>query len=117
MIDPGQTPLTKREVLTEQRYREAREQYGNGFRAGMGAEAIRELLRELNLKKLQEDLRKDYRETSGQKRVKAIKRLEVVEAFLSVRQSPGVDDSLGCARHRPRIAPDGAAGRRSLCYL
>jgi len=88
VIDPGQTPLTKREVLTEQRYREAREQYGNGFRAGMGAEAVRDLLRELNLRKLQEDLRKEYRDTSGQKRVKAIKRLEVVEAFLNSGNRP-----------------------------
>jgi DNA-directed RNA polymerase subunit beta' len=88
VIDPGQTSLTKREVLTEQRYRESREQFGNGFRAGMGAEAIRELLRDLNLKKTQEDLRKEFRETSGQKRVKAIKRLEVIEAFLNSGNRP-----------------------------
>ena len=88
VIDPGQTSLNKREVLTEQRYRESREQFGNGFRAGMGAEAIRELLRDLNLKKTQEDLRKEYRDTSGQKRVKAIKRLEVVEAFLASGNRP-----------------------------
>ena len=88
VIDPGQTSLNKREVLTEQRYRESREQFGNGFRAGMGAEAIRELLRDLNLKKTQEDLRKEFRETTGQKRVKAIKRLEVVEAFLNSGNRP-----------------------------
>ena len=88
VIDQGNTSLTKREVLTELKYREAREKYGNGFKAGMGAEAIRELLRDLNLRKLQEDLRKEFKETTGQKRIKAIKRLEVVEAFLSSGNKP-----------------------------
>jgi DNA-directed RNA polymerase subunit beta' len=88
VIDPGQSSLGKREILTEQKYRESREKYGSGFRAGMGAEAVRELLRDLNLRKLQEDLRKEYRETTGQKRIKAIKRLEVVEAFLNSGNKP-----------------------------
>jgi DNA-directed RNA polymerase subunit beta' len=88
VIDPGNTNLTKREVLSEQKYREARDKYGNNFKAGMGAEAIRELLRDLNLRKIQEDLRKEFRETSGQKRLKAIKRLEVVEAFLQSGNRP-----------------------------
>src|SRR5271165_5834795 len=88
VIDPGDTTLTKREVLSEQKYREAREKFGNRFKAGMGAEAIRELLRDLNLRKLQEDLRKEFKETSGQKRLKAIKRLEVVEAFLNSGNRP-----------------------------
>ncbi|MBD5657720.1 MAG: DNA-directed RNA polymerase subunit beta', partial [Candidatus Eremiobacteraeota bacterium] len=87
-IDPGNTSLTKREILTEQKYRESRDKYGNGFKAGMGAEAIRELLRDLNLRKLQEDLRKEFKETTGQKKVKAIKRLEVVEAFLNSGNKP-----------------------------
>ena len=88
VIEQGNTSLTKREVLTELKYREAREKYGNGFKAGMGAEAIRELLRDLNLRKLQEELRKEFKETTGQKRIKAIKRLEVVEAFLSSGNKP-----------------------------
>ena len=88
VIDPGDTTLAKREVLSEQKYREAREKFGNRFKAGMGAEAIRELLRDLNLRKLQEDLRKEFKETTGQKRLKAIKRLEVVEAFLSSGNKP-----------------------------
>ncbi len=88
VIDPGDTTLTKREVLSEQKYREAREKFGNRFKAGMGAEAIRELLRDLNLRRLQEDLRKEFKETSGQKRLKAIKRLEVVEAFLASGNRP-----------------------------
>ncbi|MGB8798462.1 MAG: DNA-directed RNA polymerase subunit beta', partial [Candidatus Aquilonibacter sp.] len=88
VIDPGDTNLTKREVLSEQKYREARDKYGNRFKAGMGAEAIRELLRDMNLKKLQEELRKEFKETSGQKRLKAIKRLEVVEAFIASGNRP-----------------------------
>ena len=88
VIDPGDTTLAKREVLSEQKYREARDKFGNRFKAGMGAEAIRELLRDLNLKRLQEDLRKDFKETSGQKRLKVIKRLEVVEAFLASGNRP-----------------------------
>src|SRR5450432_2970732 len=88
VVDQGSTTLTKREVLTEQKYRESREKWGNGFKAGMGAEAIRELLRDLNLRKLQEELRREFKETTGQKRVKAIKRLEVVEAFLASGNKP-----------------------------
>ncbi len=92
VIDPGDTTLSKREILTEQKYRESREKFGKRFKAGMGAEAIRELLRDLNLRKLQEELRREFKETTGQKRVKAIKRLEVVEAFLSIGQQARVDD-------------------------
>jgi len=88
VIDPGNTSLLKREILTEQKYRESREKFGNGFKAGMGAEAIRELLRDLPLRKLQEDLRKEFKETTGQKKIKAIKRLEVVEAFLNSGNKP-----------------------------
>ena len=89
VIDPGNaTSLAKREILTEQKYRESREKFGNAFKAGMGAEAIRELLRDMNLRKLQEDLRREFKETTGQKRVKAIKRLEVVEAFLASGNKP-----------------------------
>ncbi len=88
VIDPGTTQMQKREVLTEQKYREYRDKYGTAFKAGMGAEAVRELLRDLNLRKLQEELRKEFKETSGQKRLKAIKRLEVVEAFLNSGNKP-----------------------------
>ncbi|HTJ27575.1 MAG TPA: DNA-directed RNA polymerase subunit beta' [Candidatus Limnocylindria bacterium] len=88
VTDQGDTTLGKREILTEQKYRESREKFGTRFKAGMGAEAIRELLRDLNLKKLQEELRREFKETSGQKRIKAIKRLEVVEAFLASGNKP-----------------------------
>jgi DNA-directed RNA polymerase subunit beta' len=88
VIDAGNTQLAKREILTEQKYRESREKYGSAFKAGMGAEAIRELLRDLNTRKLQEELRREFRETTGQKRIKAIKRLEVVEAFINSGNKP-----------------------------
>jgi DNA-directed RNA polymerase subunit beta' len=88
VTDPGDTTLGKREILTEQKYRESREKFGSRFKAGMGAESIRELLRDLNLRKLQEELRREFKETTGQKRVKAIKRLEVVEAFLASGNKP-----------------------------
>jgi DNA-directed RNA polymerase subunit beta' len=88
VTDPGDTTLGKREILTEQKYRESRDKFGSRFKSGMGAESIRELLRDLNLRKLQEELRREFKETTGQKRVKAIKRLEVVEAFLASGNKP-----------------------------
>jgi len=81
VIDPGTTPLSKKQLLTEAEYRELREKYGNAFRAGMGAEAAKELLLELDLEKVSRQLRAELRDSSGQKRMKILKRLEVVEAF------------------------------------
>ena len=81
VIDPGETDLKKKELLSEREYHDALEKYGNTFRVGMGAEAIKELLEELDLEKMSEQLRSDVRTTSGQKKVRAIRRLEVVEAF------------------------------------
>ena len=81
VIDPGETPLMKKQLLTETEHREAREKYGSLFRAEMGAEAIKALLQEIDLKKLNEELRTELREVSGQRKIRAIRRLEVVEAF------------------------------------
>lgn len=81
VIDPGETPLAKQQLLTEQEYREYREKYGSAFTAGMGAESIKRLLEELDLEKLSKDLRKEIKETTGQRRVRAVRRLEVVESF------------------------------------
>ncbi len=81
VIDKGDTPLAERQLLSEMEYREAREKYRDGFRAGMGAEAIRELLTAIHLDEEYDRLREEVRSLSGQKRSKAIKRLEVVEAF------------------------------------
>ncbi|HEX3016091.1 MAG TPA: DNA-directed RNA polymerase subunit beta' [Desulfobacteria bacterium] len=81
VLDPGETPLMKKQLLTETEYREYREKYANQFDAGMGAEAIKKLLEEIELDKLNAELRKELREVTGQRRVRAIRRLEVVEAF------------------------------------
>lgn len=81
VIDPGETPLMKKQLLTETEYREYRDKYGNKFQAGMGAEAIKKLLEELDLKKLAKELRQELKEASGQRKVRAIRRLEVIEAF------------------------------------
>ena len=89
VIDPGTTTLTYKQILTDKEYREAQEQYGSkAFRAGMGAEAIRELLMQLDLPKLEKELRAEIDNASGQKRANAIKRLEVVEAFISSGNKP-----------------------------
>ena len=81
VIDPGNTPLEKKQLLTDDEYRAARERYEDDFRAGMGAEAIRELLAEIDVEKLAGELKAQLAESSGQKKVKIIKRLEVIEAF------------------------------------
>jgi len=81
VIDPGQTPLSKKQVLSEKEYRDSLEKFGPKFKAGMGAEAVKELLMELDLDKLSKELRSELTDSSGQKRVRTIKRLEVVEAF------------------------------------
>ncbi len=82
VTDPGtDTPLMKKQLLNENEYREAREKFGNTFKAGMGAEFIRILLEEIDLDKLAGELRKELREVTGQRKVRAIRRLEVVEAF------------------------------------
>ncbi len=81
VIDPGQTPLSEKQILSEREYRDSLEKFGNNFRAGMGAEAIKELLQKIDLDKLSAELREQLKDTAGQKRVRTIKRLEVVEAF------------------------------------
>jgi DNA-directed RNA polymerase subunit beta' len=81
VLDPGDTPLIKKQLLTETEYRQYLDMYGEKFRVGMGAEAVKELLQGLDLEKLDEDLRNELRDSSGQRRVRAIRRLEVVEAF------------------------------------
>lgn len=81
VVDPGETPLAKKQLLTESEFREYRDKYQGAFRAGMGAEAIKKLLEEMDLESLADDLRKEIRDTSGQRRTRAIRRLEVVEAF------------------------------------
>ena len=81
VLDPGETNLMKKQVLSEAEYQQAYETYGNAFRARMGAEAIKELLQEIDLDKEYDELRAELENASGQKRARIIKRLEVVEAF------------------------------------
>ena len=88
VLDPADTPLMKKQLLTENEYHEHREKFGDSFQVGMGAEAIKSLLEEIDLEKMNEDLRKDLREVSGQKKVRAIRRLEVVEAFRKSGNDP-----------------------------
>ena len=81
VTDPGSTPLAKQQLLTEQEYRAAREKYENDFEAGMGAEAVKKLLQELDLDKLSVELREEMDNSSGQKKLRLAKRLEIVEDF------------------------------------
>ena len=82
VIDPGNTGLTKCQLLSEVDYMEMREKYEDEFRAGMGAEAIKELLSEIDLEKLSAELKAELKDLpAGQKRIKLLKRLEIVEAF------------------------------------
>ncbi len=81
VTDPGDTPLVKKQILSEKEYRDMFERYENDFKAGMGAEAIKELLCEIDVEKLCEELRTDLANSSGQKKMRIIKRLEVAESF------------------------------------
>ncbi len=88
VIDPGKTLLEKKQLLSEKEYKEARERYGDKFVAGMGAEAVRDLLKEIDLESLAAELREELADSIGQKKIKIIKRLEVVEAFLNSNNKP-----------------------------
>ncbi|MEA4816517.1 MAG: DNA-directed RNA polymerase subunit beta' [Lachnospiraceae bacterium] len=89
VLDPGEnTSLLKKQLLTEKEYRDAIEKYGNKFRAGMGAEAIEELLLEIDLEKEAAELKGQLADTTGQKRARIIKKLEVVESFRSSGNRP-----------------------------
>ena len=81
VTDPGFTPLSKNQILTEKEYRDMREKYEDDFDAGMGAEAIKKLLQDIDLEALSADLHKQLETASGQKKARIVKRLEVVDAF------------------------------------
>ena len=81
VTDPGDTDLTYKEILTEQQYREKKEEYGDRFKAGMGAEAVKQLLSDINLDELSEELRTKLKGASGQKKIRIVRRLEVIEAL------------------------------------
>ncbi len=81
VTEPGDTPLMKKQILSEREYRDMREKYEEDFKAGMGAEAIKDLLSAIDMEKLSGELRAELRDASGQKKLRIIKRLEVSEAF------------------------------------
>ena len=83
VIDPGDTPLQKKQTLTEKEYQDMREKYEDDFKAGMGAEAIKELLSEIDAKQLRDELTQELEDATGQKRAKLLKRLDVVDAFVN----------------------------------
>ena len=89
VLDPGTTSLQYKQVLSEKEYREELEKYGyTAFRVGMGAEAVQELLKAIDLDKDSEELRKGLKDATGQKRARIIKRLEVVDAFRNSGNKP-----------------------------
>ena len=81
VTDPGTTPLEKKQLLSEKEYRDMREKYEEDFQAGMGAEAVQLLLKDIDLEALSKQIHEELETASGQKRVRLLKRLEVVEAF------------------------------------
>ena len=88
VIDPGKTTLEKNQILSEKEYREYYEKYGDMFKAGMGAEAVLEMLQNIDLESLYEELKADLEGAKGQKKIRTVRRLEVVEAFLHSGNKP-----------------------------
>ena len=91
VLDPGDTPLEKKQTISDKEYRAYAQKYGNTFRVGMGAEAVKELLKEVNLEDevriIKEEIA-EIKDTSSQKRVRLIKRLDVLDAFLESGNRP-----------------------------
>ena len=91
VLDPGDTPLEKKQTISDKEYRSYYEKYGNTFRVGMGAEAIKELLEEVDLQKEVDEIKKEISEikdSASQKRIRLIKRLDVLDAFLESGNRP-----------------------------
>jgi len=88
VIDPGDTPLEKKQLMTEREYRERRLQYGNKFQADIGAEAIRSLLNNVDLDEEVKELKELLQSATGQKRTRAIRRLDILEAFRNSGNDP-----------------------------
>lgn len=118
VLDPGNTELVPKQLLTDKEYHAYREKYGDEFEAGMGAEAIQKLLKEIDLDELAAELKTELAGlASGQKACQAAKRLEIVEAFRQSGNRPEWDDYGRCSGHSAGSAPDGHAGRRQICHI
>lgn len=88
VIDAGDTPLSKQQILSEKEYKDMLEMYGDSFKAGMGAESVKQLLANIDLEKLSKELRQELKTTTTQKKIRIVKRLEVVEAFKNSGNKP-----------------------------
>ena len=89
VLNPKETPLLKKQLLNEKEYREAVDKYGEeAFSAGMGAESVKKLLEEIDLEQLSKELKEDLKTSSGQKKVRIVRRLEVVESFKKSGNKP-----------------------------
>ena len=88
VTDPGDTRFAYKEILTEQQYRDSKEEYGDAFSAGMGAETIRKLLADIDLEELADELREKLIDASGQKKIRIVRRLEVIEALRTSGNRP-----------------------------
>ena len=88
VIDPGETGLNEKELINEDKFRAVYREHGNTFEVGMGAEAVKKLLQNIDLEKESKMLREDLKDSTGQKRVRTIRRLEVVEAFRKSGNKP-----------------------------
>ncbi|MCC3145090.1 DNA-directed RNA polymerase subunit beta' [Halanaerobium sp. Z-7514] len=88
VTDPGDTPLSEKQLLPESEYREAKMKYGNSFKAEMGAEAVKELLGRIDVDKEVRELKKEVKEATGQRRKRAVRRLEVMDGLLESKLNP-----------------------------
>jgi len=88
VIEPGSVPLEKKQTLSEKEYRAYYEKYGNSFRVGMGAEAIKELLKEIDLEKEITEIKQELLEAQGQRRTRLLKRLEILDSFYQSGNRP-----------------------------
>lgn len=88
VVDPGDTPLEKKQLLTEREYRAKLDEYGNRFVAKIGGEAIQALLQSVDLEKEANLLKEELKEASGQKRTRAVRRLDIIEAFIKSGNHP-----------------------------
>ena len=88
VIDPGTAPLEHKQTISDKEYRNLYEKYGNTFKVGMGAEAIKELLKQVDLKKEIEKVHEELENTTGQKRVRLVKRLDCLDSFIESGNKP-----------------------------